>query len=213
MPRTRFQKLPAARQAQIFETAAREFAANGYEGASINKILEAAQVSKGAAYYYFDDKADLFAATIEYYAQDMIGDLDGLIEQIGRDNFWSTFAAQYAAQYAYFFDRPWALGAVKAAGRLSPTTLGNFPALAGLFNQVQASLAALLQKGQALELVRTDLPIDLLVALFVGVDDASDRWLMEHWQEFTRDELLATARRVVDAIAAMFAPTTEITDD
>lgn len=60
MPRPRFQKLSIEKQQAILEAAAREFSAHGYEGASINKILETAQLSKGAAYYYFDDKADLF---------------------------------------------------------------------------------------------------------------------------------------------------------
>lgn len=213
MPRARFQKLSAARQEQIFETAAREFAANGYAGASINKILEAAQISKGAAYYYFDDKADLFAATIAHYAQDMIGDLATLVDRLERDNFWATFTVQYAAQYAYFYDRPWALGAVKAAGRLAPTTLADFPALAGVFSQVQTGLAALLDKGQVLGLVRTDLPIDLLVALFIGIDDASDQWLLEHWQTMSKEDLLTTAQRVAGGIAAMFAPATEAAHD
>ena len=44
------------------EVAAREFGEHGFEGASLNHILAEAGVSKGAAYYYFEGKADLFAA-------------------------------------------------------------------------------------------------------------------------------------------------------
>jgi hypothetical protein len=40
------------------EMAAQEFAAYGFDDASVNRILETVQMSKGAAYYYFEDKVD-----------------------------------------------------------------------------------------------------------------------------------------------------------
>ena len=64
MPRPRFEKLPVEKQEQILEAAAKEFTAHGYDGASLNRILEEAGISKGAAYYYFDDKADLYATKL-----------------------------------------------------------------------------------------------------------------------------------------------------
>ncbi len=65
MPRPRFNKLAPEKRERIMEAAAKEFAAYGYEGASLNRILEQAEVSKGAAYYYFDDKADLFVSATD----------------------------------------------------------------------------------------------------------------------------------------------------
>ena len=66
MPRPRFLKLDDERRDTIMEAAAKVFAAEGYHGASINQILQNAGLSKGVAYYYFEDKADLFATTIEF---------------------------------------------------------------------------------------------------------------------------------------------------
>ena len=60
MPLTRFDKLSPAKRERILEVAAQEFARYGYEDASINRMLEQAQMSKGAAYYYFEQRA--FAA-------------------------------------------------------------------------------------------------------------------------------------------------------
>jgi AcrR family transcriptional regulator len=62
MPRPRFAKLPAVRQHALLEAAAQEFGARGYDDASINRILERAGVSKGAAYYYFDDTGEIWRA-------------------------------------------------------------------------------------------------------------------------------------------------------
>src|SRR5260221_3577930 len=83
MPFERFEKLAPAKRERILEAAAQEFAANGFEGASVNRILERAQMSKGAAYYYFADKADLFGAAVLYASErihlaDMAGDLAAL---------------------------------------------------------------------------------------------------------------------------------------
>ena len=34
--------------------------AHGFENASLNRIIKKAGISKGAMYYYFDDKMDLY---------------------------------------------------------------------------------------------------------------------------------------------------------
>ena len=52
----------ACKRSQILEGAARVFACNGYEGASMSRIALEAGVSKGTLYNYFPGKAELFAA-------------------------------------------------------------------------------------------------------------------------------------------------------
>ncbi len=54
--RTRAQLVMAARQ--VFE-------ASGYPGTTMNEIAEAAGVSHGTVYTYFDDKRDVFLAVVE----------------------------------------------------------------------------------------------------------------------------------------------------
>ena len=52
------------KRAQILLGAAKAFAADGYEGASMARIASVAGVSKGTLYNYFDSKAALFAAYV-----------------------------------------------------------------------------------------------------------------------------------------------------
>lgn len=54
---------PEKRQ-QIIDGAAALFASDGYEGASMSRIAEKANVSKGTLYNHFDGKARLFAAWV-----------------------------------------------------------------------------------------------------------------------------------------------------
>ena len=64
MPRPRFDKLDPERQEALLDAAMRELAARGPEGASLNKVLADVGLSKGVAYYYFDDREDLFVTVI-----------------------------------------------------------------------------------------------------------------------------------------------------
>jgi TetR/AcrR family transcriptional regulator len=49
----------------LLAAALAEFTANGYEQASINKILQTAGMSKGQFYYHFENKEALYLALIE----------------------------------------------------------------------------------------------------------------------------------------------------
>lgn len=66
MPFARFDKLAPAKRERLLEVAAQEFARAGCEDASINRILEQARMSKGAANYYFADKVDLLCTVVQY---------------------------------------------------------------------------------------------------------------------------------------------------
>ena len=51
---------------QLLQAALRSFADHGYAATSVQHIVDAAQVSKPALYYYFDDKAGLFEALVNH---------------------------------------------------------------------------------------------------------------------------------------------------
>ncbi|HWU61038.1 MAG TPA: TetR/AcrR family transcriptional regulator [Ensifer sp.] len=54
-----------AKRDQILDGAKKVFAANGYDGSSMNDITKAAGVSKGTIYVYFNNKEELFAGLIQ----------------------------------------------------------------------------------------------------------------------------------------------------
>jgi AcrR family transcriptional regulator len=51
---------------QLLQAALTRFAEHGYAATSVQQIVDAAQVSKPALYYYFDDKAGLFQALVNH---------------------------------------------------------------------------------------------------------------------------------------------------
>lgn len=209
MPRPRFRRLSSTKRQRIMEAAAREFASHGYDNASLNQILQEAAISKGAAYYYFDDKADLFATTVSFYAAELLDVTDLVLSELDADNFWSALATVYERQILTFDDKPWAFGAVKAAWRIPQEAFEAQPALQQLASEIHNRLHAILQRGQELGAIRTDLPLELLAGLFIAVDDASDRWVLANWQDSTREELQKTVRGVFQGLARFMAPPEE----
>src|SRR5215472_5941161 len=109
MPFSRFAKMPGEKRERLLTVAAQEFAARGFEAASLNHILEEAQIGKSSAYYYFEDKADRLqlAPTSEALAS------------LSAETFWPTIAALHDQPLLNARQHPWLFGAVRAAEHLA----------------------------------------------------------------------------------------------
>lgn len=60
----------------LLEAAAELFARNGYEATSVDDVAEAAGYSKGAFYYNFESKSDLFDALVTHHIGELTGELE-----------------------------------------------------------------------------------------------------------------------------------------
>jgi AcrR family transcriptional regulator len=205
MPRPRFKKLSTQKRERILEAAAREFAAHGYEGASLNQILAEAEISKGAAYYYFDDKADLYTTAVTHYAANLMADLAEVLAELTADTFWPTLQIIYRQQFETVQEQPWVLGLVKSAGRLTPEQIAEI-GLADAFGQLHDLLNQLVEQGQQLGVIRSDLPQSLLIHLFMAIDDALDQWLLAHWSALTTAEIEQVSAKTLAGMARLLAP-------
>ena len=205
MPRPRFEKLSTEKRDRILETAAREFAAHGFEKASLNRILAQASISKGAAYYYFDDKADLFITVVQHCMADLMGETELVLEEMTAVSFWPQMRQLYSRQFAVVREKPWTMGVLKAVGRLPADMLDN-PALAAMLAQINAIMAALIEQGQTAGVIRRDLPDALLTGLFTAVDDAFDRWFTTHLSDLDAEQIETFLDRLIDTMQRLLAP-------
>ncbi len=64
MPTEAFAKLVQEKQDHILSCARRHFIAQGYAGASTNRIVADIGISKGSLFYYFDGKEDLYLSVL-----------------------------------------------------------------------------------------------------------------------------------------------------
>jgi AcrR family transcriptional regulator len=206
MPYQRFNKLPLEKRTKLLDIAAQEFAKYGFEDASVNRILEQAHMSKGAAYYYFEDKVDLFCTVIQY-AMERLKLIDTQFDVVSLipETFWPTFAELHRQPLLRSFEQPWLFASLRAAGRLSPAALEKEP-LATIARQILAYAMSFVVRGQQLGLIRKELPADLLFNWIAGLDNASDTWLLARWEQLDRDAIAMISDQTVDAMRRVLAP-------
>lgn len=179
MVRPRFAKLPLEQQEAILGSARDEFAAHGFRDASLNRVIEAAGISKGSMYYYFEGKEDL-------YIQVTRTEFEGLFARVGpppdlgrgdADEFWSGLQDYYLRL----------MTALAASPQLAALLRGwvaasKDPAFQQAMGEIeQATLPWIeqaLSAGQRVGAVRVDVPPSLLIAVVLGMGEAMDMWLV-----------------------------------
>lgn len=204
MPLPRFRRLDTEKRERILEAAGWEFARCGFEGASLNRILERAAMSKGAAYYYFADKADLFA-TVLLHAWEHAVDVAPDPEALTRENFWEELRRFYQDFTRATKDHPWMPGVAKAVWELGPRARSD-EHLRTILDSATRLVEGVMRRGRALGAIRTDLPEDLLMELYLAVDSAVDRWLGAHFEKLDAVRRLQLAETVVELTKRLLEP-------
>ncbi|MEZ5998344.1 MAG: TetR/AcrR family transcriptional regulator [Hyphomonas sp.] len=206
MSRSRFENLDPDKQQRLIDSAAHEFAAKGYEGASLNRILEEAGMSKSSLYYYFDDKADLFTTLVDRslaYLFRQVGGFDD--SKLTADNFWDELEAMALRFITLGNSNAWYVKMGRMFYRLRSDGSHSAPTERS-FASARRWLTDFLRKGQALGAVRTDLPETLMVDAAMGLGEALDIWVLRHWDELPEDARLRMAHDQVGLFRRLLAP-------
>ena len=203
MPRPRFARLDAEKQEAILEVAEQEFAEHGFDKASFNRIIAAAGVSKGAMYYYFDDKADLFATVLERVAGALFDALGELGEVSDPRSFWSAVEAMLTRAITWFATHP---RAAVLARQLASAELAALPGLGPLYDAGDQLLEEMLRRGQAVGAVRDDLPLPLLARLLNRTGEVVDVYIARHYDELEGEEVARLHQQTMDLLERIAAP-------
>jgi len=205
MARPRFGNLDEATRRKILETAAVEFVANGFDGTSLNRLIDRLGLSKGSFYYYFDDKADLFITVIDHTWRTMMPDRGVDLSALDGDSYWSAIEAVMRETHARVYDNPWLIG----MGRLfynPPDEPAIRAKVVEILDHAREWQAELIRRGQAIGAVRDDLPVDLLLALLVGADEAVDQWFVVNWDELDDAEIDRLFTEIFAILRRMMEP-------
>lgn len=202
-PRARLKELTPERRKQLLDPAEAEFAAYGFQGASLNRVLEAAGMSKGQAYYYVTGKADLYRAVIERALERLTGSLQTSYPDATSDEeFWAQTGDFFYRLTLALQEDP-TLAALARSIYEGPETQA---ALSEPLARIRGHLDRRLAMGRAIGAVRTDVPASLLRDVVFAAAREMDRWFAEHWQELNVEEALRVNETAVDLIRSMAAP-------
>lgn len=205
MPRARFAKLEPAKQRRILDVAAEHFATHGYSGASYNRIIEASGSSKGAMYYYFEDKADLYATVlVDSLArfQRLMADVPDFSDAEG---FWRAVRHATRAGARHYRDDPHAAALVR--GLAADLKRGDAPGRVAEVRQLlTAFLADFIARGQRVGALRDDLPEELMLSIALGLSEAIDFWMAGQLPELDDAELERLIPRLSDLYRRLGQP-------
>ena|GEM_PF-340744 len=214
MPLPRFAKLDEQKKADILLVASEEFAALGYEKASLNTIIARCGMSKGAMYYYFSDKDDLYRTVLEEFLEELFkiwtggsGDRHRPFDEVQtREAYWEEWAAHYRRSLHHYLKNP-VYGEIFHRCLRSRASGTSHPALTEVAEQIREWIAAVLKRGERLGAVRNDLPEGLLLDTAFGMLEGFDRWIFREWANLSEEEIdeiagLVTVflRRIVEPV-------------
>lgn len=200
----RFYRLSAERRRAIVETAAEAFAAEGYERTSFNALLTKLGLSKSQAYYYFEDKADLFVTACAACYEEYYAEIATLTEPGSAEEFWPFVLELCRIGVRYQRSHP-------VAARLS-RAIAESPLRSELGRSAMDRAVSTRERheqwvklGQKLGAVRTDLPFDLLVNLSIGVSAELDMWFAPRASESSDADLECVAVQFAELSRRIFS--------
>ena len=122
-----------------------------------------------------------------------------LSEELTTENFWDKLHHMLLSQYQKAKENPNLFGALKSANQLSQSAREH-DVLADLFEDIMALLRDIIQTGQELDLIRKDLPQELLCNLFIAHDDTFDQWFMDHHAAMSEDDLVRFTEQYMETL-------------
>lgn len=175
----------AATRSLLLKIARRHFGEYGYAGTGTEAIVAEAEVTRGALYFHFKDKRDLFRALVEEVAKEIRAEIEA--KALGKP--WEALSAGCAAYLAtcsrpdlrqiYLLDGPSALGWREwreIDGRYNASSLreGIEAAIGHVENAVSIDSLTLLLSGAmneaALAIADSQAPARSLQELIAGIE-------------------------------------------
>ena len=183
----RFEKLDPDRRHRVIAAAAIEFAAKGYEGATLEAITESVGIGKTSIYYYFTDKADLCTTVVENAWRRLRYEGHVDLAALTAETFWPTFETLSREILGLCAREPWLVAVSKLLNWIPRD-----PASRGVLDEYVRRKrdweAAFIRRGQELGVIRKDMPPDLLLTISLEANQASNHWFLEHMEEIPPEE-------------------------
>ncbi|MBK7865012.1 MAG: TetR/AcrR family transcriptional regulator [Archangiaceae bacterium] len=161
--------LDPEKKERLLKAARKEFAAKGYELASLNTILDEAGFSKGSFYWYFEDKADLAVTVVREETDAAFAPFKALRLPDTVAEFWAELRRLSMGRLQSIeSDRE----RYESLIRIGNAVLGDPKLYARMSPEIgegRKMLGAFLERGVAIGAMRSDVPIGTLMGLLESV--------------------------------------------
>jgi AcrR family transcriptional regulator len=163
-----------ATRKRILQHAAKVFARDGYQGASLNRIIRESGLTKGAFYFHFESKEALALATFRYLQERFLG---RMLERAGGPEDGLASLAHVLRTRARLLREEPTLEALLRIGAELGATAGPASEFRAFQDLTLGQFAELVRRGQAEGVIRSELDpqatAELIFAAVVGTDRVS----------------------------------------
>jgi AcrR family transcriptional regulator len=101
-----FRHLPADKQERVLDAALAEFAEQGYQAASLNRVVAQAGIAKGSLYQYFPNKEGIFNYIFQQALQRVRRTLTSVKEETLEENFFIRLEKSLLAGVRFSREHP-----------------------------------------------------------------------------------------------------------
>lgn len=196
-----------AKRAEITRAATNVFARKGFQGASVDDVAEAAGVSKGTLYGYFENKEELFYATFEAFQAETVAQCEAAIA--GQDSARAKLSAclmltvQTLQTHIALFPLTLELWAAASSG----SARERFAAvMERLYRQFRGMTAELIEAGKAGGEFRPEVDSQAVAAWLVG---GLDGLMLQYWFDQSLDARGWTASFLDTVLRGISVPPAE----
>ncbi len=199
-------ELTPERRRRLLETAAREFAAKGYEHASLNAIIRDCDMRKSSFYHYVGSKAALFDVVVQEAMNELARVLDiPPPSELAGPHYWDTVTRLVAEVLAVAARGDW-YADVGRLFYLPDAPVAHCPMVREVLQSIGEWLRQALASGRACGAIRDDLPPSLQMALVSDVLRCLDHWSLQHMHEYPRPAQADITRGQIDILRRLLAP-------
>ncbi len=125
LAKPKWERKAEERPEALFHAALDVFSRRGYRAARLEDVAQAAGVSKGTVYNYFENKEDLLRKALEYKFEVLFGLTENAVD---------SFQGTAAEKLRFFMERGWERGLTEEVGRFHKMVLGEIAVeLPGIF--------------------------------------------------------------------------------
>lgn len=203
MPRPRFYRLDEDRRTSILDSAASEFGDRGFEAASYNRIIDRAGLSKGAMYYYFDDKQDLYITVLSDAIERFLEAMDPPTAFADADDYWAKMQTMYATGLRFLVANPRA-AALARSFVSAPRGSETLPAVDELNRKAHQWMQGLVTMGQGVDAIRTDIDSEVIAMAAFSLGESMNNHAIDQLPRIKADsDAESGVVRWVDATAAL----------
>lgn len=191
---------PRADQQPGLEAAVREFATHGYEGASIDRIIDRSQMSRATFYKYFDGKLSAYLSAVSRVLVDYAKSLPDPAST--HETVWAELLAEIRAGHRFAREDP-SLVAFLHEGLRVARAHPEHPTAVAIVVGIRGRVGTWIERGRRLGAIRVDLAPDVLIDLVVAIiETLDDHFVLVGFVGPAHDDLadlyLDTVRRAIE---------------